>query len=411
MRPFFNVQTLDEVLARAEALSPLGEVRVALDEAGGRTLAADLLAPHDLPGFDRSTMDGYAVAARDTFGAGEASPAYLTLAGDVRMGEAPGFALEPGQCASIGTGGMLPCGADAVVMVEYTRTLEQDMVEVTKSVAPGGHVVGRADDAAEGQVLLGAGSALRPQDVGLLAALGVQTPAVVRRPRVGIISSGDEVVAVDQAPGPGQVRDVNSFTLGSLVRQAGGVPLALGLMPDDEASLGAAVERSLEECDVTLLSGGSSVGTRDLTVQVFTSFEDSELLVHGVSVAPGKPFIWVRAGEHQLLGLPGQVTSCVIAFHLFVEPIMERLLGRPARPFSRFPTTRATLSRNLPAAPGRESYVRVRLREEQGRRLAEPLLGKSGLLHTLTRAQGLLRVPLGHEGLDEGASVTVMLFP
>ncbi len=412
MKPFFNVQTLEQVLDRAGALSPLSSVPVALDAAGGRTLAADLRAPHDLPGFDRSTMDGYAVRARDTFGAGESSPAYIALAGEVVMGQAPDFSLAPGQCARIGTGGMLPDGADAVVMVEHTRLLEADMIEVARSVAPGGHVVGRADDAAKGQVLLAAGTTLRAQDVGLLAALGVDRPEVLRRPRVGVISSGDEVVPVDRAPGPGQVRDVNTSTLGQLVRQAGGVPVSLGLLPDDEAVLTEAVARSQREHDLTLISGGSSVGTRDLTVQVFTAFEDAELLVHGVSVAPGKPFIWVRAGAHQLLGLPGQVTSCVIAFYLFVEPMMERMLGRPAQTFARFPEARARLTRNLPAAPGRESYVRVRTHvDDTGCRRAEPLFGKSGLLHTLTRANGLVRVPLGHEGLDEGAEVTVLLFP
>ena len=411
MKPFFNVQTLDQVLARAADVRALGSEPVPLDQAAGRTLAGDLAAPHDLPGFDRATMDGYAVIGRDTFGAGESSPAYLTLAGEVLMGQAPGFTLEPGQCAHIGTGGMLPAGADAVVMVEYTRLLEQDMVEVTRSVAPGGHVVGRADDASQGQVLLTAGTVLRIQDVGLLGALGLERPVAVRRPRVGIISTGDEVVPVDQSPGPGQVRDVNTFTLAGQVRQAGGEPVCLGLLPDDEAGLNEAVQRSLTDCDLTLMSGGSSVGTRDLTARVYTSCADSELLVHGVSVAPGKPFIWVRAGELQLLGLPGQVTSCVIAFHLFVEPIMERLLGREARAFSRFPRTRAVLTRNLPAAPGRESYVRVRLHQGPDQQWAEPLLGKSGLLHTLTRAQGLVRVPLGHEGLDEGTEVTVMLFP
>ena len=411
MKPFFNVQTLEQVMERAGAVAPLASEEVTLEQARGRALAADLCAPHDLPGFDRSTMDGYAVISRDTYGAGESAPAYLELAGEVRMGEAPAFALAPGRCGAIGTGGMLPAGADAVVMVEHTRRLEQEMVEVTRSVAPGANVVGRADDARAGQVLLAAGTRLRVQDVGLLAALGVQRPGVRCQPRVGIISSGDEVIGVDRTPGPGQVRDVNTFTLGAQVAQAGGVAHTLGLLPDDAESLGAAVRRSMARNHLTLISGGSSVGTRDLTVAVFSSMEGAELLVHGVSVAPGKPFIWTRAGAHQLLGLPGQVTSCVLAFHLFVEPIMERLVGRAAVPFARFPRVRARLWRNLPSAPGRESYVRVRLVEQDGERMAEPLLGKSGLLHTLTRAHGLVRVPLGHEGLDQGADVSVMLFP
>ncbi len=411
MKPFFEVQTLEQVLARAADIAPLPAEEVPLEQAAGRTLAHDLRAPHDLPGFDRATMDGYAVQARDSFGASEGAPGYLTLVGEVRMGETPDFDLGPSQCARIGTGGMLPGGADAVVMVEHTRQLEQDLVEVSRSVAPGGHVVGKADDAARGQTLLPAGSTLRAQDVGLLAALGVARPMLRRRPRVGIISSGDEVVPVEGDAAPGQVRDVNSHTLAAQVRGAGGHPEALGLVTDDEAALRAAVERSAERCDLTLISGGSSVGTRDLTARVFTAFSDSELLVHGVSVAPGKPFIWVRAGERQLLGLPGQVTSCVIAFHLFVEPMMERLLGRPAEPFVRFPRARARLTRNLPGAPGRASFVRVRLTGPEDQREAEPLLGKSGLLHTLTRAHGLVQVPLGHEGLDQGAEVTVLLFP
>ncbi len=411
MKPFFNVQTLEQVMALAAAVEPLPGEAVALDQVLGRTLAEPLLAPHDLPGFDRATMDGYAVLARDTFGASESSPAYLTLAGDVRMGEAPGLELSPGNCARIGTGGMLPGGADGVVMVEHTREVEDDLVEVTRSVPPGGNMVGRADDAAAGEELLPAGTALRVQEVGLLAALGVLRPGVRRRPLVGIISSGDEVVPPEQVPAPGQVRDVNTFTLANLVERAGGQAVPLGLLPDEEPTLAAAVQESAGGCDLTLLSGGSSVGTRDLTAKVFMARPGSELLVHGVSVAPGKPFIWVRAGGHNMLGLPGQVTSCVVAFHLLVAPIMERLLGREARPLPGFGRVRARLTRNLHGAPGRETFARVRLSREGHSSLAEPLLGKSGLLHTLIRAHGLVRVPLGHEGLDQGDEVEVLLFP
>jgi len=466
MKPFFQVQTLEEVHERAASVPPLPGERLPLDRALGRTLAHHLTAPHDLPGFARSTMDGYAVISQDTFGASETSPAYLHLAGHVPMGAAPDFPLEPGQCGRIGTGGMLPRGADAVVMVEYTRSLESGrkrrpvrrtepgapserplarseegayraicdrratppealrgvhgdaecepvgaLVEVTRPVAPGGHVVGPTDDAQEGQVLLPGGQVLQPPDVGLLAALGVDQPEVRRRPRVGIISSGDEVVLLTQSPAPGQVRDVNSYSLSAQVRQAGGEPRPLGLVTDRMEDLCAAVERSMESDDLTLLSGGSSVGTRDLTAQVFDSFAGSRLLVHGVSVAPGKPFIWAQAGGHHLLGLPGQVTSCIIAFHLFVEPLMERMLGRAALPFARFGRRRARLASALPASPGRETFIRVRLCREGEGWVAEPLFGKSGLLRTLIAAQGLVRVPLGHEGMDAGSPVTVLLFP
>jgi molybdopterin molybdotransferase len=361
-------------------------------------------------------MDGYAVHSADTFGSAETSPAYLSLVAEVPMGRPPdGLRLQRGECAQIATGGMLPDGADAVVMVEHTRAMRADSttIEVTKPVAPGTNMLGPTDDAEKGEVLLAAGHCLRPQDLGLLAALGQTDAEVVRRPRVGIISSGDEIVAVDQRPAPGQVRDVNAHTLAALVRGAGGSPETIGLVPDERPLLTDAVEGALSACDLTLLSGGSSVGSRDLTAEVFTSFASAELLVHGVSVAPGKPFIWVRVEDKHLLGLPGQVTSCVIAFHLFVEPMIERMLGREARSFVRFGRRQVELTRSLPAASGRETYMRVRIWHDEARDvwLAEPLFGKSGLLRTLVQSQGLVRVPLGHEGFDAGTRVQALTFP
>lgn len=411
MKPFFETQTLESVLDLMDDIGPLQSESVELDGALGRSLAGELRAVHDLPGFPRATMDGYAVRSRETFGAGETSPAYLALVGEVVMGQEPGFEVGKGKCGRIGTGGMLPRGADAVVMVEHTREVDGHTIEVTKSLAPGSNVLGSKDDAEAGQVLLAAGTRIRPQDVGMMASLGVREVEVVRRPRAGIISTGDEVVEVEEAPGPGQVRDVNTHTLGAQVVGAGGEPVVLGLVPDEAQAIHGKVAGSLEGCDLTLLSGGSSVGVRDLTAEVFQSFDGARLLVHGVSVAPGKPFIWVRVGEKNLLGLPGQVASCMVSFHLFVEPIMERLLGREARSFTRFGRLGARLTRNVPAAPGREVYQRVRLERDAEGWKADPVFGKSGLLRTLTQGQGLVRVPLGCEGLDKGAVVEVLLFP
>ncbi len=327
------------------------------------------------------------------------------------MGRAPDLSLRPGQCGRIGTGGMLPEGADAVVMIEHTRDLDERIIEVTQAVAPRTNVMGPTDDAEAGQLLLRAGHRLRPQDIGLLAALGVGEPEVVQAPRMGIISTGDEIVPVGQEPEPGQVRDVNSCTLACQVQDAGGTPVLLGLVSDQEEALKEIVAQSLATCDLTLLSGGSSVGIRDLTARVFLSFPAAQLLVHGVSVAPGKPFIWVQVGDKHLLGLPGHVASCMIAFHLFVEPIIERLLGREPCSFTRFGRLKARLIRNLPSAPGREEYVRVRVQQENEQWLAEPVFGKSGLLRTLTQSQGLVRVPLDCEGLDADTMVNVLLFP
>jgi molybdopterin molybdotransferase len=410
-KPFFTTLTLEQVHALAEGLEPLGSEAAPLGDALGRTLAADAVAPEDLPGFARASMDGYAIRSRDSFGASEAGPAYLELGGEVRMGEAPAVEVVPGRCCRIGTGGMLPRGADGVVMLEHTRLLDERTVEIASSVAPGANVMGPKDDVARGEVLLRAGHRLRPQDVGLLAALGRTSVEVRPRPRLGVLSSGDEVVAVEETPGPGQVRDVNSFTLSSQIREAGGEPVLLGRVPDDEAALRAAVARSVSSCRLTLLSGGSSVGARDLTAQVFGAFPDARLLCHGVAVAPGKPFIWTRLPGHDLLGLPGQVASCLVAFHLFVEPILERLMGRPPASFTRFGRVEAVLSRNVPSSPGRESYIRVGVRTVEGQLVAEPLFGKSGLIRTLVEGRGLLRIPLGSEGIEAGARVTVHLFP
>jgi molybdopterin molybdotransferase len=284
-------------------------------------------------------------------------------------------------------------------------------VEVAKSVAPGTNLLGASDDAARGEVLIAAGRRLRPQDVGLMAALGVERVRVRTAPRVGIISTGDEVVPISAAPGPGQVRDVNTYTLAALAAEAGAQPVILGLVGDDRQKLRSAVERSLAGCHLTLLSGGSSVGQRDHTADVFMAQPGAELLVHGVAVSPGKPFIWVSAEQGHLLGLPGQVASCVVSFYLLVEPIIERLLGRPARPFTRFGRLKGRLAQNLPSAPGREEYHRVRVVPEDGSPQVQPVFGKSGLIRTLTQGHGLVRVPRDSEGLEAGQDVTVLLFP
>ena len=411
MKPFFRVQSLARVHALAGDVPRLEAEPVLLPDAPGRTLAAPLCAPEDLPGFDRATMDGYALRGQDTFGASEGTPAYLRLVGEVAMGETPSLRLAAAQCCRIGTGGMLPSGADAVVMVEHTRAVDETLVEVTRPVPPGGHVLSAADDARAGETLLPAGHPLRAQDIGLLAALGFAELPVVRRPRVAILSTGDEVVAVTATPRMGQVRDVNTYTLAAQVAAAGGVPLPAGLVGDDAETMARAVDDALADADLLLLSGGSSMGARDLTAEVFLARPGAELLAHGVSVAPGKPFLWVRSGGRQLLGLPGQVASCLIAFHLFAEPLLERMLGRPARSFRRFGRRAATLGRDLPSVPGREDYVRVRLARDADGWRAEPLFGKSGLIRTLTGGHGIVRIPADTEGLDAGAAVTVLLYP
>jgi len=411
MEHFFKVKTVAEVLDLIGRFEPLAGEQVALAEARSRVLAESIRAAENVPTFDRSTMDGYAVRARDTFGATESLPGLFALIGEVAMGEQPETPVGPGQTMRVWTGGMMPQGADAVVMVEYARAVDDSMVELARAVAPYDHVIRAGEDVKAGEVLLRRGARLRPQDIGLLAGLGVGRVQVTRQPSVAVISTGDEIVPVEESPGPGQVRDINTYSLGALVESAHGLPVHLGLVRDDPQQLRAVVARGLEQADTVILSGGSSVGVRDYTVEVFSSFADSEILVHGVSVSPGKPTILARAGQKSLWGLPGHTVSAMITFDLFVRPLIERLSGEavgPERP-GRF--IEATLARNVASVHGREDYVRVRLeRAEDGSLAAHPVLGKSGLISTMVKADGLIRIGLNSEGLRRGAAVKVALF-
>ena len=289
-------------------------------------------------------MDGYAVRAKDTFGAGESSPGLFMLAGEVAMGRPAQAKVGPGRTVRVWTGGMLPDGADAVVMLEYARVVDQAEVELTKAVAPGGNTIAVGEDVARGETVLPAGRRLRPQELGLLAALGQTRVKVVRRPRAAVISTGIELVPAEARPGPAQVRDINTHTLTAQIREAGAEPSFLGTVPDDPDRLKELVARGLEEADTVLVSGGSSVGAADWTLATFLSFPGAELLIHGVSISPGKPLILVRVGQKSLWGLPGHAASAMITFHLFLKPLLTgRLLG------AELPDLRikARLSRNL----------------------------------------------------------------
>ena len=328
MKNFLTLQSVETVLGHLRALPVLPAETVPLTDALGRRLAEALHAPADLPGFDRSTVDGFAVRARDVFGAQEGSPALLECVGDCPMGAVPDISLQPGQCARILTGGMLPEGADCVVMVEYSRPAGGNMVELTRTQAPGDHMVMRDEDAAAGDCIIPAGRKLRPQEIGLLASFGQKDVAVRRAPRVAIISTGDEVVPIGSEPRPGQVRDVNSYSLAALCRSAGAEPTLAGLVRDDAEALRRTVLAALDEADVEVVSGGSSAGMRDHTVDVFTSVPGSELLTHGVAISPGKPFILARSGGKCLMGLPGHVSSALVCARAFLVPLPPRLHPR-----------------------------------------------------------------------------------
>ncbi|MCS6888542.1 gephyrin-like molybdotransferase Glp [Chloroflexus sp.] len=409
MPELFQVVTIAEANARLSAhLTPLTRCEsLSLHEALDRVLAEELRSPVDLPAFPRSTMDGFAVRAVDTYGASESLPAYLTLCGEVPMGRAPHFTVGPGQAALIHTGGMLPAGSDSVVMIEHTQYLDATTIEVARPVAIGENVIPIGEDVKRGELLFPRGHRLRPQDLGGLAGVGIVQVPVVARPRVAILASGDEVVPADAEIAPGQVRDINSYTIAALARRAGGEPILCGIAPDDPAVLAQMARAALEVADLLVLSAGSSVSARDHTVKVIESLGAPGVLVHGVAIHPGKPTIIAAAGNRPIFGLPGNPVSAMIAFGLFVAPALRRLQGMPdIAP----PPIQAVLTLNIASKPGREDFVPVRLHRRDGTLYAEPVFGKSNLIYTMAHADGLVRVPLDLTGLYAGATVEVTLF-
>ncbi len=406
---FFKVLDIGQVLDLRSGFGQVSTEEVFLEEALDRVLAREVRAPEDLPPFARSTVDGYAVRAASTFGAGEGSPACLTLVGGVGMAEVPRILLGPGQAVRIATGAMLPEGADSVVMVEHAEVLDETSIEVFRSVAPGQNVIVRGEDFAAGAVVAPAGRRLRPQDLGALAAFGRLRVTVFRRPVVGILSTGDEIVPAAESPGPAQIRDVNRYSLAGLVRQAGCIPRPLGIVGDRFEALHAACREALAACDALLLSGGSSVGTRDLTVEALQAFADARILVHGIAISPGKPTILARVGGKAVWGLPGHVASAMIVFARIVRPFLLSLAGLAPEEEREYRLP-ARLDRNLASAQGRTDFVRVRLERRDGQWWAEPVLGKSGLIQTLVHSDGLVEIPAFCEGLERGAAVEVIVF-
>ena len=407
MKTFFNVTDLDTVLSLVSTFSEVGIETVPLTDALGRVLGENMVCCENLPDFTRSVMDGYALKASSTFGASEANPAYLTLKGSVAMGQQPAFRVGAGEAARISTGGALPEGTDSVVMIEYTETVDETTIEVYRSVAPGQHIVERGEDFKAGERILSRGQALRAQEIGLLAAFGKSSVNVFQRVKVGIISTGDEVVPVDQAPGFGKVRDVNSYTLGAMVNTAGGRTINYGIVGDDMASLYDVCARAHKETDMLIISGGSSVGPRDYALEAIGRLPDARVLLHGIPISPGKPTILARAEGKPVWGLPGHVVSAMIVFEIVVKPFIEKLNGLDPGKKRRW-TIPARLDRNIASAQGRTDYIRVRLVEKDGEYWAQPILGKSGLIHTLVQADGIVAINMNSEGLEKGTMVDVI---
>jgi molybdopterin molybdotransferase len=410
MSEFLKLVTPDEALVRLNAYlkTLVGSETIDTADALGRVIASDVYAPENLPSFSRSTMDGFAVRAGDTYGASEGLPAYLRVVGEMPMGRSSDIEVHKGEAVKVYTGGMVARGADAVVMIENSQQADDSTIEVSRPLAPGENILNIGDDIRMGESVFSIGRILKSQDIGGLMALGITAIKVFFRPRVSIISAGDEVVTPDKTPLPGQVRDVNTYTISNLVRQSGGIPITYGVIHDDKMELKKIVSTIINESEVLVISSGSSVSTRDLTAGVISSLGTPGVIVHGVSLRPGKPTILAVIDGKPVFGLPGNPVSAMVVFDLFVRPAIYRVGGCLNAPFS--PTVTAQLTQNIASTTGREDYVPVILERNGDKYRATPIFGESNLIMTLVKADGLARIPLDKHGLIEGEFVNVRLF-
>jgi len=379
---------------------------VVLSEAGGRILAKEIISAEDVPGFNRSTVDGYAIMAEESFGASDSIPAIFDLTGEILMGaQAP--AISAGQCYLVHTGGMLPSGADAVIMIENTE-LVNTQVHCYRQVGPGENIIRKGEDLKENQVILHEGKKIRAPELGLLASIGTVEITVYRKPLVGIFSSGDELVEyTNQNLANGQIRNCNSISLAYMVKQFGGVPLYGGILPDQQDHFIKQSQEMLENVDFLVFSGGSSVGNRDYTAITMQELGNPGLLIEGLAVQPGKPTLLAKCNEKPVLGLPGHPISAMNIFALLGKTIISHLVGNSGELYN--PSVKASISRNIPSKTGRTDYVRVKIDQQGEDLIATPIFGRSGILRTLSEANGLIIIPAAKEGLYEGEQVEIYL--
>lgn len=405
----FDVASISEVI---EIINEKFEYNVFSETVGlldcyDRILHDDVVSDINIPDFKRSTVDGYAVRSKDLFGASETSPSMLDLTGEAEMGKTNLESLEfPGECMYVPTGGMLPEGSDAVIMIEDVEKLDEVTLLANKSVAPGENVIKIGEDIGKGEIVLRKGARLRPYEIGVLASIGCISVRVARKPRIGIISTGDEIVEPGKVPSLGQVRDINSYLLYSLIQESSGEPVMYDFVRDDFDELRDTVGKALAECDTVLISGGSSVGKKDETMNVINSFENSEILVHGIAIKPGKPTILGKAGGKAIFGLPGHPLACAVIYKAFVTLYMNKLTGKVEAEYP----VECGFDINYHKAKGREEYLPVALSQEGDARIASPILSKSGLITGFSKAWGYIKIEKNNEGLRKGQTVQVYKF-
>lgn len=406
---FFKVKTVEETFAQIDEMIPTiqqTDIR-ALEDALHYILAEPVVAKENVPGFDRSTVDGYAVRAADTYGSSESMPGFLTLVGEVKMGEMAEIPVGMGEAIYVPTGGMLPPNSDSVIMIEHCEDVE-GLLNTYKQVAPGENVIRMGDDIKEEEVLLQAGTKLRPQELGAIASLGISKVKVYRRVKIAYLSSGDEIVPFEtKTLQIGQIRDINHLTIAGLAKEWDIEVMYGGIVKDQFDVFQKKARELYDQADCLILSGGSSVGAKDYTTDVIQSLGEPGVFVHGISIKPGKPTILAVGNGKPIIGLPGHPASAMIIFRLFGERILKKLTGekldhKPDRIFAR-------ITKNIPSSPGRSDYIRVRLVEQDGEWWAEPIIGKSGLITTLVKSDGIVEIISAKEGIAQGEYVPVIV--
>lgn len=407
---FFKVKTVAETFALIdEYVSAIHETEVvSLEKALYRILAVDVRAQESVPSFTRSTVDGYAVKAKETFGSSETMPGFLTVSGEVKMGENVTVKLKPGEAIYVPTGGMLPEGSDSVIMIEHCEDLN-GLLNVYKQVAPGENVIQIGEDVQQGETFVTAGTKLRPQELGAIAAIGQSEVTVYRQLKVGYLSSGDEIVPYDTKELQiGQIRDVNALTITGLANEWGALSTYGGIVTDDYNEYEQKAKQLFEYVDILVLSGGSSVGAKDFTTKVIEALGEPGVYVHGVSIKPGKPTILAMANGKPVIGLPGHPASAMIIFSLFGERIIKKLSGEKSR--HSLNRVHVKMTKNVHSSMGRTDYIRVKLVEKDNEWWAEPIIGKSGLISTLVQSDAIVEIEKDKEGARQGELVPAILF-
>lgn len=405
----FTVKTMDQTkeIICDNFQGELGFEKLSLDLCTGRILFEDIISNVNVPSFRRSTVDGYAARSKDIAGASESIPSILDFKGEVSMGETARSNIDaPGQCIYVPTGGMVPGGADCVLMIEYTDKLDEDTILANTAAAPLDNVVQIGEDIKIGEVVIKKGSKLRPYEIGVLSSLGIGQVKVFRKPKIGIISTGDELVECNTSPVNGQIRDINTNLLYSLVIAKGAIPIKYGIIKDEYPLIKAAMEKAISQCDIVLISGGSSVGTKDHTVKVIQAIGKPGILVHGIAIKPGKPTIIGKAKDKIIFGLPGHPLACAVIYNTLVSFYIDKLTCKDEKEYF----IKCEFEINYHKAKGREEYLPVKVENCDGKLIAKPVFGKSGIITGFSKAWGYVKIEKNEEGLNKGQLVEVYKF-